>query len=121
MTKTKALYEFFSSFGVDAYPNTSVPDGAVFPYLTYDVSMGDWGDINNIAVNLYYYTESEAQPMAKVEQIAKAIGYGGVQISCDDGTIWVTKGSPWCIAVPYEGNSGIKQRQLNMTLLFNTI
>jgi len=37
MTKAAALHQFFSGFGMDAYTDSSVPDDAVFPYLTYEL------------------------------------------------------------------------------------
>lgn len=36
MTKGEALQKFFSGFGIAAYTATSVPEDAIFPWLTYD-------------------------------------------------------------------------------------
>lgn len=35
MTKNEAIYRFFSGFGLEAYPTSSVPEDVIFPYLTY--------------------------------------------------------------------------------------
>lgn len=122
MTIAAALYEFFSSFGIDAYPNNSVPDKAKFPWLTYEATLGNWGDAPvSIGVNLWYHTESEAVPNAKVKQISDAIGNGGVMLKCDDGAIWVKRGEPWCNSLANENDSTIKQRALNITLEFLTL
>lgn len=35
MTKSQAIYQFFNSFGVKAYEESTVEDNAPFPYITY--------------------------------------------------------------------------------------
>lgn len=117
MTKSQALFEFFNSFGLKAYPTTAVPDDAVFPWITYENNIGNAGDAQiSCAVNLYYYTDSEADPNAKAEEIAQAIGRGGKLIRYDDGSIWIKRGSPWCLALPDQNDSTIKRRSINITL-----
>lgn len=122
MTKTAALQSFFSSFGISAYPSSSVPDDVTFPYLTYDLITGAWGDEQvAITVNLWFYTESEAIPNAKAEEISKKIGLGGVNVACDDGTIWLKRGSPWCQSISDDTDKTIKRRYINVTAEFLTI
>lgn len=117
MTKSGALNNFFSSFGIDAYPSTSVPDETTFPWLTYENSIGNYGDSPiGISVNLYYYTESEAIPNLKVEEIATAIGMGGIMLPYDDGAIWLKRGEPWCLSLEDATDNTIKRRQLNVIL-----
>lgn len=122
MTKSQALQTFFSSFGMTAYTSTSVPDDVIFPYLTYDLITGAWGDEQAaITVNLWFYTESEAIPNAKAEEISKKIGLGGITIPCDDGIIWIKRGSPWCQSLTDETNKTIKRRYINVTAEFLTL
>lgn len=120
MTKDKALQEWFERF-LPAYPVSNVPEDTVFPWLTYEFITGsfDSGEID-ITVNLWYYTESEAVPNAKAQEIAEAIGAGGTQIPCDGGAIWIKRGSPWCQSVPEEGNTNIKRRYLNVIVEYHT-
>ena len=100
MTPEAAVYTFLSSFGIPAYAASSVPDQATFPYLTYDLVLGEWGQPEvNMPVNVWYRTDSEALPNAKVREISQAIGMGGVTLPCDGGMLWVKKGSPWAQAV----------------------
>lgn len=122
MTETAALLNFFSGFGLDAYPNTAVPDNTLLPYLTYEVERSSLGKGEvYITVQLWYKTDSEAVPNAKVDEIAKAIGRGGNIIDCDSGAIWIKKGSPWCINANAENDNTIKLRQLNVTLEYLTL
>ena len=121
MTKDKALHAWFSQF-LPAYPTSNVPEDAVFPWLTYELITGSW-DSGEIAltVNLWYYTESEAIPNAKAQELSDAIGYGGVTIPCDGGFIWIKRGSPWCQNVRDDTDPNIKRRYINVTAEYMTL
>ena len=43
MTKEAALYQFWSSFGLTAYEENSVPAQAAFPYISYEVITDSFG------------------------------------------------------------------------------
>lgn len=123
MTPEAAIYEFMSSFGIPAYAATATPSDAEFPYITYDLVLGEWGDGEvNMPVNVWYRTDSEALPNAKVREIAKALGIGGVQVPCDGGTLWLKKGSPWAQAMRVEGEDDkIKRRYVNVNIEHNAL
>jgi len=122
MTPEAAVYTFLSSFGIPAYAASSVPDQATFPYLTYDLVLGEWGQPEvNMPVNVWYRTDSEALPNAKVREISKAIGMGGVLLHCDGGALWLKKGSPWAQAMTVEGeDEKVKRRYVNINIEFLT-
>lgn len=122
MTPEEALHEFWSGFGIPAYAASSTPEDVRYPYITYELVVGEWerGEVN-ATVNVWYYTASEALPNAKVREIGEAIGMGGTQLHCDGGTLWVKKGSPWAQAVTVEGNTSVKRRYLNVDIEYNTI
>lgn len=126
MTKDKALYAFFSGFGLTAYPDNAVlnengePD-VILPYLTYTPVFDAWGgEPVSLTVNLWYRTESEAIPNAKAQEIAKAIGRDGVNVPCDGGTIWIKRGSPFSQNLADEVDPAIKRRYINVTAQYNT-
>lgn len=123
MTPEAAVYTFLSSFGIPAYAASSVPDQATFPYLTYDLVLGEWGQPEvNVPVNVWYRTDSEALPNAKVREIGERIGMGGVLLHCDGGVLWVKKGSPWAQAVTVEGeDEKVKRRYVNINIEYLTI
>ena len=117
MTEAEALYEFFNSFGMDAYPTGSVPDDTVFPWMVYESKYNlPFTDPVAIAVNIYFHTESEELPNKKVKEIYERIGRGGVHIPYSDGIIWMKCGSPFSISLVDSNDSTIKQRQLNIYL-----
>lgn len=118
MTPEAAIYQFLSSFGIPAYATASTPDQAQFPYITYDLVIGEWmGGEVNMPVNVWYRTDSEAAPNAKVREVSHAIGMGGITIPCDGGTLWLKKGSPWAQAVTVDGeDEKVKRRLLNISI-----
>lgn len=122
MTAQAAIKNFFSSFGVDAFPNTSVPDKKDRPkkYITYEISLGAFDDGPvAIGVNVWARTTGETIPNNIVRAIEKKIARGGYLIECDGGGIWLTRGTPWCQAIPDE-DPDIKRRFLNITLDYLT-
>ena len=122
MTKEQALHQFFNQFGITGYRNTSVPDDVIFPFLTYDTPISSFEeDPVSITLNLYFYTDSEADPDAKAEEIRKAIGMGGVLLNCDGGAIWLKWGVPWCLSLVDETNRNIKRRYINITAEYFTL
>ena len=122
MTKEQALHKFFNQFGITGYRATSVPDDVIFPFLTYDAPISSFEeDPVSITLNLYFYTDSEADPDAKAEEIRQAIGMGGALLNCDGGAIWLKWGFPWCQSLVDETNRNIKRRYINITAEYFTI
>lgn len=120
MTKAAALFEWFNGF-LPAYPASNVPKDVIFPYLTYELVLGAWGDEDiGITVNLWYYTESEAEPNAMADKMSKAIGRGGTYVECDGGAILIKRGNPWCQNVVDERDTNIKRRYINISLEYFT-
>ncbi|MBQ9041418.1 MAG: hypothetical protein IJ111_01220 [Eggerthellaceae bacterium] len=122
MTPEAAIQEFFEQFGMEAYAATEVPSDAEFPYLTYDLVEGEWMQPEvNMPVNLWFRTNSEKKPNAKVREIGKVLGNGGTLVKCDGGTLWLKKGSPWAQAVREESDDNtIKRRYVNVNVEYLT-
>lgn len=133
MTKDEALYQFFNGFGLRGYPATAVPtyedlvaDGVIkdgesqFPYLTYTPVFDSWGNPVSLTVNLWYRTTSEAEPSAKAQELADALG-GGKYITCDGGALLLHRGSPWCQSLTDNTDPRIKRRYINITAEYLTL
>ena len=121
MTKGAALQAFFGGI-MTAYSASAVPDDATLPYLTYDLITSAWGDGEvGLTVNMWFRTTSEKEPNAAVDKLSKAIGLGGVQLPCDDGVIWLKRGSPWAQSLTDETDKTIKRRYINVTAEYLTI
>lgn len=120
MTKEAALQAFFERF-LPSYAAAAVPDDVTFPYLTYDLITSAWeeGEVG-LTVNLWYYTTGEATPNAMARTLSEAIGPGGVLLPCEDGAVWLKRGSPWCQSLYDNADPRIKRRYINVTAEFLT-
>ena len=121
MTPEAAIYGFLSGFGLEAYASASVPDDASLPYLSYDLSIGefDGGEVPLI-VSAWFRTESEATPNAWVRTFGKAIGRGGTILACDGGAVWIKRGTPFSQSVAVTDDTSVKQRYIICNVEFLT-
>ena len=115
MTKAGALYNFFSSFGIEAYEETLVPTGneaPKFPYLTYQLITDSFD--NEVLIPVFLWYRSEASLLAlntKTEEISQRIGRGGVFLGCDGGKIWIKRGSPFAQTMSGDADDKTKRRK----------
>lgn len=120
MNKYASIYNFFNSFSIPFYVNTNVPNDAQYPYGTYENVTGSEFEQASVTVRLYYYSTKESEINAKADEIAKRIGYGGIQIPCENGCIWITRGTPFCQAIKDDSDTNIKSRYILVNLEFLT-
>jgi hypothetical protein len=102
MTKTEALYSFFSGFGIPAYEENAVYDMAneklapAYPYLTYEVKTDFFGESDVfITFSLWYRSTSWTAINAKSAEISAAIGRIGKFVDFDEGSILIMRSQPW--------------------------
>ena len=95
MDKQQTLQTFWSSFGIPAYDETSVPDDAKLPYVTYEVLTDNFGNMLSCSASLWYRSTSWAGITEKSYEIDSRIGRGGVILNYEGGAVWISKGSPW--------------------------
>ncbi len=124
MTKASALYNFFSSFGIEAYEETLVPTGdeaPKFPYLTYQLITDSFDNEVLIPVSLWYRSEASLLALnTKTDEISQRIGRGGVFLDCDGGKIWIKRGSPFAQTMSDPEDNTIKRKYINITAEFLT-
>lgn len=120
MTKAAAIYKFWSSFGLTAYEENTVPTDADFPYITYQLVTDSFDREIPITASLWYRSESWTGINAKTEEISQKISRGGKVISCDGGAIWLKRGQPFAQNMGDESDDLIKRKYLNITAEFMT-
>ena len=120
MTKAAAIYQFWSSFGLAAYEENTVPEDAAFPYVTYQLVTDSFDREVAATASLWYRGESWTAINAKTEEIAQRIGLGGKIIKCDGGRIWIKRGQPFAQNMGDESDDLIKRKYLNLTFEFLT-
>ena len=98
MDRFQALQSFWSSFGLPAYDENTVPNGdskPSMPYITYDATITDFGTPAVMSGSLWYYGSSWSQITTKFTEVESSIGRGGKILPIDGGAIWIKKGSPF--------------------------
>lgn len=113
----QALHNFFSGFGLTAYDENTVPDGAALPYLTYSVSVAGLDEPVPVSCSLWYRSTSWVAISKKAEQISDAVGYQGVIVPYTNGRIFVTRGTPFAQRMADEDDT-IRRIYLNFTFEF---
>ena len=120
MTKAAAIYQFWNSFGLTAYEENTVPTGAAFPYITYQLVTDSFDREIPLTASIWYRSESWTAINAKTEEISQKISLGGKIISCDGGAIWLKRGQPFAQNMGDESDNLIKRKYLNITAEFMT-
>lgn len=113
----KGLYDFWSSFGLNAYPEFAVPDDAELPYITYELKKPNWRDAVSYTVRVWYRDTSYDAITAKCEEIANAIGEGKM-FAIDGGFVWLFADSSFLQFQPLEADETpyLKVAYLSMIL-----
>ena len=120
MTKAAAIYQFWSSFGLTAYEENTVPTDEAFPYVTYQLVTDSFDREVAATASLWYRGESWTAINAKTEEISAHIGLGGKIIKCDGGRIWIKRGQPFAQNMGDESDDLVKRKYLNLTFEFMT-
>lgn len=120
MTEIAALLDFFGDI-TTAYPSDNVPDNPTYPYVTVEPRIGYFNDGQvPVQLNLWHRTESDAAINAIARNIGDAIGYGGTTVACDNGWIWIMRGTPFIVPVTVTDDDAIKRRLINVSIDFIT-
>ena len=120
MTKAAAIYQFWNGFGLTAYEENTVPEDAVFPYVTYQLVTDSFDREVAATASLWYRGESWTDINAKTEEISAHMGLGGKIIKCDGGRIWIKRGQPFAQNMGEESDDLIKRKYLNVTIEYFT-
>lgn len=121
MTKEAALYNFWASFGIPAYEESSVQTGEnapAFPYITYQVVTDSFGSETAMTASVWYSSTSWLDANAKGREISRDIGMGGKILPYDDGAIWLKRGKPFAQNMGDESDDMIRRKLLNISAEF---
>lgn len=118
MNKVQALTSFWNGFGLKAYDETSVPDTAVLPYITFEVGTSDFDRDVALTGSLWYRDTSWAAITAKEMEIANHIGRGGLIKAYDGGALWIRRGTPWAQRMSDATDDSVRRVVLNVEIEF---
>ena len=94
----KGLNQFFSQFGT-AYIETSVPESAEFPYITYKCGSEDWNNKALISCSIYSKSSSYLELSEIAEKILDSVRDGAI-INVEGGYLCIYLGEPEFQIVP---------------------
>lgn len=124
MDKAQAIHEFWSSFGIPAYDEHTLPTGAnrpSTPYITYSVSTGALNSILLLTASVWYHDTSWINVSEKVDEIAEKLGRNGFYIQeLDDGYLWIVQGDPFAQRMSDPDDDLLRRIYLNVTAEFLT-
>lgn len=119
MDKSQALHSFWSSFGLTAYDESTVPTGENapdFPYITYNVVTDSFDtDVASYA-SLWYKDYSWADITAKADAVSAAIGMGGKLVPFNGGALWIKRGTPFAQRMADDSDDTIRRIYINTTM-----
>lgn len=118
MNKMQALHNFWSSFGLKAYDENSVPENVEPPFITYEASSDSFGNTLLRTASLWYRSSSWESVTAKEKEISETITRGGYMIPFDGGTIWLQRSTPWAQRMGDPSDDMIKRIVLTVSMEF---
>ena len=128
MTKAGAIHQFWNSFGLNAYEENVVYDidengkevEPKFPYIVYQLVTDSLDNDVQMSASIWYRGSSWVEANAKAEEISQTIGRGGKILNCDNGRIWLKRGTPFSQNMGDDTDNLIKRKYLNITAEFFT-
>lgn len=118
MTKIKAYQSFWEQFGVPVYDVTSVPDDAKLPYITYELSTDTFDHAVALTASIWTRSTSWKTAYDILNLIEGVVLNGGANVPYDEGSIWITSASPWCMRTSDSLDTLIKRLVLNLYVEF---
>ena len=95
MNKAQAIHKFWSSFGIPAYDQYTVPQDAQMPYITYDLSESDFDYATPMSASVWYRSQSWEDITLKCCDISRSLAGGGRVFRVDNGFVWIFKRRPF--------------------------
>ncbi len=121
MTKGQAIQQFWEQFGWVAYDETTVPDDAPYPYITYSVQTDSFDSTVRLTASLWDRTYSWKNISEMAERIAQRIvKMYPPTIKIDGGRLYVSKGTPFAQRMREDSDDMVRRIILNVDFEFLT-
>lgn len=118
--KFQAIDNFWNSFEWTAYDESTVPDDAGIPRITYSVVTDSLGNPVMIPASLWDRSTSWERISKKADEIAlRLVNMFPPAIKLDDGRLYLTKGSPFAQRMQDEDDT-VRRIHLNVDAEFFT-
>ena len=118
MDKWQAIHNMWSSFGIPAYDENTVPDDAVMPYITYSMSVGSFEQPISLYCSVWHHSTSWEAISQKVNEIAEY--FNGLRtIKVEGGYLAVSQGTPFAQRMS-DDNTTTRRIYINIDAEFYT-
>lgn len=101
---SKALYKFFSQFGLPAYVENNVPANAQLPYITYTQTANNWRDTGSIQMRVWQQSTSFVGVNNVIDTVIDTVGEG-VSIPTGNGCVVMYPSNPYIQSQPSDDPS----------------
>lgn len=118
MDKAQALNSFWSTFGLPAYDEQTVPDDAVMPYITYETNEDSLGSALPLTASIWFRSMSWEDITKKAQEISRNIGEGGIMIGYDGGALWITRRAPFAQRMSDPSSDAVRRMYINISAEF---
>lgn len=95
MDKEQALQYFWSQFDVPAYDQSTTPEDAELPRITYEVITDNFGAQNILTASIWDRSTSWKSVTDILHKIEARLGLGGQTILYEGGMLWVKRATPF--------------------------
>ena len=127
MRKSQAIHQFWSSFGLKAYDEYTVPTGdgktgdgkPDFPYITYSVSESAIDEPVSMTASVWYRSSSWTDIEVKTSEIAERIKTMNA-IKIDDGYITIVGGVPFAQRMDDPSDDLVRRMIINVQVEYFT-
>ena len=119
MNKAQTIQTFWESFGLPAYEESTVPDDAVMPYITYSMVADSIGHPVSMSGSIWDRTYSWTDLSHVADQISNAL----VQVKSipiDTGFVYITRGTPFAQRMVDEDDT-IRRIYINLMVEYLTL
>lgn len=114
MNKEQALQDFFESFTWKAYDESTVPDDAEIPRITYSVATDSLDTTLSMTCSLWDKSYSWESVTLKAKEIAQRLyTMHPPAIAFDTGRIYITPGTPFAQRFTEQSDDTIRRILIN--------
>lgn len=120
MDEWKALNTFWNSFTIPAYDESTVPDDATMPYITYESGISELDYKITLNASLWYQSTSWQDISQKAKEISNSIG-GGTGTGYVGGRLWITRSTPFARRMDEPNDPSVRRIVLQIEAEFQSM
>lgn len=121
MDKAQALQKFWSSFGLPAWDELSVPEDAQMPYITYETATDSFDNTVYLSASIWYRQLSWKDITKKTEEISRAIyDMNPIGTKIEGGRMVIFPDTPFARRMADESDRMIRRMVISITAEFLT-